>query len=358
MFDWDDTILPRSWLENHHALTGDGVLRPEAQRQMASLIAAAAQTLELATTLGIVIIITNSAPGWVRQSCQLFMPQLFEYVYDMEAAGQIFAKPMYTSPVTFKNTSFARECQQFRNLVSLGDGERERTAIMRLQETANLEYSLSCMNGRGLDRCRRLKSVKLIDSPTCQQLVTQLEMLQSQLEHIVSFQGSLDLKAWFAPVEVACSAVAPSAGRGRSVVARRDAVEEALRRVAKVDTKPPQPRLAPGDECTLVPFAGAGLGGVPMAMPGSSFSGFGVSDKSQGVMMSGGFSGNPHTFASSQRLPPLGAPRAATRLDSSPVALRRDGSPPIESYSGKSRRPQPRRPHSRAGVSISHSGGL
>eukprot|EP00438_Fugacium_kawagutii_P030902 Skav215855 [mRNA] locus=scaffold1630:262515:268058:- [translate_table: standard] len=68
----------RSWLERIHALAGGGPLRPEVQRQLASLSSAAAQTLQLAASLGTVVIITNSAPGWVDQSCQIFMPQILQ----------------------------------------------------------------------------------------------------------------------------------------------------------------------------------------------------------------------------------------------------------------------------------------
>ena len=49
VFDWDDTILPTSWLERIHAL-GGGPLRPEVQRQLSALSSAAAQTLQLAAT--------------------------------------------------------------------------------------------------------------------------------------------------------------------------------------------------------------------------------------------------------------------------------------------------------------------
>ena len=77
VFDWDDTILPTSWLERLHAVTSGRQEQPKAQRLMATLCDVASETLKLAETLGEVIIITNSAPGWVVQSCEQFMPQLY-----------------------------------------------------------------------------------------------------------------------------------------------------------------------------------------------------------------------------------------------------------------------------------------
>eukprot|EP00931_Biecheleriopsis_adriatica_P122692 TRINITY_DN97705_c0_g1_i1.p1 TRINITY_DN97705_c0_g1~~TRINITY_DN97705_c0_g1_i1.p1 ORF type:complete len:444 (+),score=57.00 TRINITY_DN97705_c0_g1_i1:55-1386(+) len=201
VFDWDDTILPTSWLERIHALSGGGPLRPEVQRQLASLCSAAAQTLHLAGTMGGVVIITNSAPGWVDQSCQLFMPQILQLV----RSYQIFAKPMH-APLTFKITTFRRECRQFKNLISIGDGDAERAASLRLQAPPE-KKSL----GAADEPRQRIKSVKLIELPTCQQLIVQHEMLQVRLPDVTAFQGSLDLKSRF-PASGASPATGIKAG--------------------------------------------------------------------------------------------------------------------------------------------------
>lgn len=197
VFDWDDTILPTSWLERIHALSAGGPLRPEVQRQIASLSSVAAQTLNLATSLGTVVIITNSAPGWVAQSCQLFMPQMLQQV----RSYQTFAKPMH-APITFKINSFRRECRQFKNVISVGDGDAERIASLRLNGPEQRK-------GPDAEAPRHVKSVKLIELPTCQQLASQLEMLQVRLTDVVAFQGSLDLKSRF---QTPGSALAAKAG--------------------------------------------------------------------------------------------------------------------------------------------------
>jgi len=184
VFDWDDTILPTSWLERIHALAGGGPLRPEVQRQLASLSSAAAQTLQLAASMGTVVIITNSAPGWVDQSCQIFMPQILQQI----RSYQIFAKPMH-APLTFKISTFRRECKKFMNLISIGDGDAERAASLRLQAPER--------KGSLGEEKQRVKSVKLIELPTCQQLIVQHEMLQVRLPDVTAFFGCLDLKSRF-----------------------------------------------------------------------------------------------------------------------------------------------------------------
>jgi len=194
IFDWDDTILPTSWLERIHALSGASPLRPEVQRHMTALCGVVSQTLTMATSMGTTIIITNSAPGWVDQSCQLFMPQIINQVRSF----QICAKPMH-APLTFKITAFRRECRAFKNVVSVGDGDAERTASLRLQQGPERKNNPNPASAEIPDSQRRVKSVKLIELPTCQQLIAEHEMLQIRLSDVAAFKGCLDLKSRFAP---------------------------------------------------------------------------------------------------------------------------------------------------------------
>jgi len=160
---------------------------------MTALCKVCAETIQLALSVATVILITNSAPGWVDQSCQLFMPQLLQQIRELP----IFAKPMH-APLSFKITAFRRECRQHRNLISLGDGEAERTASLRMAvpEPGRGGRGAGALPDEGP---RRVKSVKLLDLPDCQQLIAQHEMLQSRITDVVAFQGSLDLKARFPP---------------------------------------------------------------------------------------------------------------------------------------------------------------
>lgn len=190
IFDWDDTVLPTSWLERIRALTAGVPMRPEVARQMAALAAACSTTLQMASQMGTLVFITNSAPGWVDQSCQLFMPQIYQQV----RSYQIFAKPMH-APLTFKINVFRRECQQFRNICSVGDGDAERAASLRLLGPSDRRPMPIYGEQRSNERC--VKSVKLIEFPSCQQLIAEQEMLQTRLADIVNYQGSLDLKARF-----------------------------------------------------------------------------------------------------------------------------------------------------------------
>jgi hypothetical protein len=113
------------------------------------------------------------------------MPDLVDHIKTLH----IIARPM-RAPLTFKTSVFQREFKQYRNLISVGDGNAERTASLRLQMAPDVQD--------GRDQSRSVKSVKLIELPTCQQLFVEHEMLQQRLAEIVSFRGHLDLKSRFA----------------------------------------------------------------------------------------------------------------------------------------------------------------
>lgn len=201
VFDWDDTILPTSWLERIHGFTGGAPLRPEVQRQIAGLCSAVVQTLNLALSMGRVLLITNSAPGWVDHSCTVFMPQIYQMIRGFKCC----AKPP-SVPVTFKNQAFRKECGQIKNLISVGDGESERTASLRLHANPERKFAAGAPEERQI-----IKSLKLLELPTCQQLIVQHEMLQTRLQDIAAYQGSLDLKSRFPPSSGPMSS--PSGGK-------------------------------------------------------------------------------------------------------------------------------------------------
>lgn len=273
VFDWDDTILPTSWLERIHALTGGAPLRPEVSRQIAALCAVASKTLTMAATLGNVVIITNSAPGWVDQSCQLFMPQILQQIRSIP----IFAKPM-RAPLTFKITTFRREVRQYRNLISVGDGDAERAASRRLLSPPDAARRPGAQSSGDVGNLL-VKSIKLLELPTCQHLISQHEMLLVRLADVVNFQGCLDLKARFPGMGAGSPAPRGSipmgaAGPGGAAGSKADDVQctlvhcarplggreqsaPPLRNASGVST--PGPPLPPAHPSQLPPLGRAGI---------------------------------------------------------------------------------------------------
>jgi len=206
IFDYDDTFFPTSALERARLLQIplQQRLRPQLAQQLNDLAQLCIDVLNFAQRYGKVIIVTNSAPGWLDSSCQTFMPALHAKIRQFP----IYAKPI-SYLLTYKLDVFQREIgigaggatgKQFMNLISVGDGIAERTATLRLVGTVH----------NGVQRC--LKSLKFKDLPTIGQLFEQLELVLLRLDHVVTYHGDLDLRSNFPPLRRNPSAGPTSSG--------------------------------------------------------------------------------------------------------------------------------------------------
>mmetsp|Transcript_4312 Transcript_4312/g.9282 ORF Transcript_4312/g.9282 Transcript_4312/m.9282 type:complete len:345 (+) Transcript_4312:219-1253(+) len=176
VFDWDDTILPTTWLQKNKLLTVAARMRPLWQRQLAQLAELCLKTIAIAEALGNVIIITASTPGWVEQSCEIFLPSMLPKVRTLPC----YAKPLSSMMMAFKVETFAKVCRSFSTVVSLGDGASERQGVLALAAPG-----------------RKVKSVKMRDMPTMHQINQQHELLQTRLTDVVSTAQDLDLRCQF-----------------------------------------------------------------------------------------------------------------------------------------------------------------
>ncbi|EER15957.1 apicomplexan-conserved protein, putative [Perkinsus marinus ATCC 50983] len=168
VFDWDDTILPTTWLERQHQLDSGGMrLKPCTKGKPKHH-----QHLNIFQQL---MIITNAAPGWVEASCQQFMPALVPFVESVP----LFARPVSALMSTWKLDAFAKECggADVDSVVSLGDGPIERQACLRLR-----------------DRDIHVKSVKFKESPSVHELINEHELLHLRLKDLLNHQSDLDLR--------------------------------------------------------------------------------------------------------------------------------------------------------------------
>ncbi|KAF4671745.1 hypothetical protein FOL47_001243 [Perkinsus chesapeaki] len=176
VFDWDDTILPTSWLERQRLLQiGNLRMRPAQARLLSTLCDVVMTTINIAASYGQLMIITNAAPGWVEASCQQFMPSLLPFVRSVP----IHARPFNALMTTWKVDAFNRECctPAVGGVVSLGDGPIERQACLRL-----------------IEHNKRVKSVKFRECPNIIQLINEHELLHLRLRDLLSHDADLDLR--------------------------------------------------------------------------------------------------------------------------------------------------------------------
>mmetsp|Transcript_87610 Transcript_87610/g.271269 ORF Transcript_87610/g.271269 Transcript_87610/m.271269 type:complete len:275 (-) Transcript_87610:208-1032(-) len=191
IFDWDDTILPSTWMQRE-GLTLDAASNPNEEQaaQLRALARQAARTLQSAKCLGSVVLVTNAERGWIELTCHKFMPSLLPLLesFKVVSARSAYERPGVTSPVEWKCRAFRSECGSFyrgaaadrkRNVVSLGDSLNERSALI----VVTTEMQNCCT-----------KSLKFMEQPDVTQLQREHELVSRSLQQIVGHDGSLDLR--------------------------------------------------------------------------------------------------------------------------------------------------------------------
>jgi len=193
IFDWDDTVLPSSWV-NHQGLRLDAASRvtPEQREVLAQVANAATKTLQAARQHGTVVLVTNAERGWIELSCQKFLPTLMPILENVKlvSARTAFEGAQCRSPVDWKLCAFDREIKNYygedalvdatkrKNVFSLGDSVHEREALLRA--TASLP------------NCRS-KSLKFVERPDYSQICKQHELFTSCFDQIVHHDANLDM---------------------------------------------------------------------------------------------------------------------------------------------------------------------
>lgn len=186
VIDWDDTLLPTSHLDflgydpkkNIDLYTKNSLERLE--KSIISL-------LIMAKMCGKVCIVTNSQEGWVDMSCGLFIPNVKEYIKDIDI---ISARSLYENKHP-KNTimwkieamndcvrKWFRSPDVVTDFISLGDsfGDRHAAKIV----------------GKGLS-ISTTKSIKFANDPTSEQLIYQQKLIHDSFPYICTHKNDIDL---------------------------------------------------------------------------------------------------------------------------------------------------------------------
>lgn len=190
IFDWDDTLLPSTWLQQQ-GLRLDGEAPTQVQAsQLGGAARRAARTLRAAMRLGMVVVVTNAELGWVELSCRRFLPTLTPLLEGVKirSARWAFERQGVTSPLGWKRMAFHEELRGFcegaapgrrlTHVVSLGDSVHEREAVLRAAE----DFA-GCWG----------KSVKFLERPALEVFNRQHRFLMRCLGPIVRHNGKLDL---------------------------------------------------------------------------------------------------------------------------------------------------------------------
>jgi len=193
IFDWDDTILPSSWIQRQGLrLDAASQLSDWQREQLCEASTYALETLRLAKQHGVVILVTNAERGWIELSCQKFVPQLLPIIEGVKvvSARTTYEGPCCPTPLEWKIRAFEEEIahaigienvlspSRRKNILSLGDSLHEREALHR---------AIGAMPGAWP------KSLKYIERPDVSQICKQHALVTRWFDMIVHHDGDLDL---------------------------------------------------------------------------------------------------------------------------------------------------------------------
>jgi len=195
IFDWDDTILPSTWIQKQGLRLDEASVVTDEQREQLNIVAQAGiRTLRAAKRLGTVVLVTNAERGWIELSSRKFMPSICPLLesFKIVSARACHEKPGVTLPSMWKSLAFRNEIDRFyetvnpdlsKNIISFGDAMHERQAVFNVT--------------REMSNCHT-KSFKFMIQPQLEQLRKEHELIYWCLKHIVSHDGTLDLEVQIA----------------------------------------------------------------------------------------------------------------------------------------------------------------
>jgi hypothetical protein len=217
VLDWDDTLFPTSWLKDiwKPKCNGKWHMTPLPMRKwyrapISKVEQVALAVLESAKALGRVVLVTNSRRPWVDNSSNIFTPVLaqplhedpvVDVAYALECMGGMtydtvknmddpqavysYEENYYTEGKAKTIASFVEEHflgDETRNVLSLGDGVFERNATQRLRKP-NLKAR----------RADSIKTVKMMEDPSADQLCAQLQIILAALPGMVAHDFNFDI---------------------------------------------------------------------------------------------------------------------------------------------------------------------
>jgi len=203
IFDWDDTLLPSTWLVKQGLRLDFPEVLPESARvTLRRIEEGIIALLTKAKSYGKVIIITNAETGWVELSAQRFVPGVIPYLKDIKVlSARSTFESQYQEPFEWKVAAFRQEVGAFmeevdereshdreqmspettgptRHVVSFGDSVHERDAVWLVCKNATNTFT---------------KSIKFVERPTAEQLYKEIDLVTNCMDYISTFGGSLDL---------------------------------------------------------------------------------------------------------------------------------------------------------------------
>jgi len=198
ILDWDDTILPSSWLVKNN-LSVDNIIFEDFTEDLFIYENCVIEFFTQLMKNGKIIIITNAEKGWIELSCEKFLPKILPLLSKIKIVS---AKSSYikisNSPFIWKELAFRVQIDVYiknnpnivKNIISIGDAAYEREALLKVSKDI-----------KNLAPTNYIKSIKFNESPNLFLLIQQLDIVSSNIKNIILEKSSLDLMLIQKPIE-------------------------------------------------------------------------------------------------------------------------------------------------------------
>lgn len=186
IFDWDDTLFPTSFL----SVVGFDKVQSEAkiQSSLSKIDKCVCRLLQKALRVGRTCIVTNAMKNWVETSSEMYLPLTYGLIRKNEisviSARAQYEKSYPNDPKRWKHEAFldikeSLENSVFTNIICAGDSTIELEAAKHLSKV--LDQAI-------------LKTIKLKQSPTLEELSKQHETILEKFDQIYLTLKNLAIK--------------------------------------------------------------------------------------------------------------------------------------------------------------------
>jgi hypothetical protein len=172
--DWDDTVLPTSYLDQQGILRSHMPLPDALGTALRKYAKCVEATFELLSEHGQIVIVSNAKEGWIDHSCARFLPSLAPFISVVPrmsaqpCAFDVLDDPTESTLTGWKEDAFHMLAEMYfeepagQPVFSLGDAIYERNAVRRIAERLGVVA----------------QSAKLLAKPTLKELEAQHAALQ------------------------------------------------------------------------------------------------------------------------------------------------------------------------------------
>ena len=186
IFDWDDTLLPTTFLTQGGTYNENMVLSENEQKKIEKLEKSALNLLKVSLSKGDVYIITNAGLGWVEFSSKKYYPKIYEILPKIKI---ISARCQWEN--VFPNDTKKWKIQTFLSLPK----ELDTKLVTNIICLGDSLYEMEA--GRILANCFTeafVKTIKFKEGPKLEELNKQLMLVNNQFASICSAVKSLTIR--------------------------------------------------------------------------------------------------------------------------------------------------------------------